>query len=315
MKVFQYILPVLLTSLALPALAGEKIDKVLPASGDSNISIESPNGEVSITGWDKDQVSVKGELDDNAEGLTFEQKGSLIEIKVMMPHNSNNRWNEQGSDLTIFVPKNARVSFGGVSSDVTLAELTRNVDVKTVSGDLTGENLSNHVELLTVSGHIKVKGLSGKVQLSTVSGDIRDKASSGRLQLKAVSGDIKSQSEASEVQVTSVSGEIELNLAQVDELAISTVSGDVEGQLNLNDSGLVKLSSVSGDMALKFQPDVQASFRLKANAGGDLVNKLTSDKAVEAKYGPSSKLEFVTGNGNGSVRGNTVSGNIRVASR
>ncbi|WDE11133.1 DUF4097 family beta strand repeat-containing protein [Thalassomonas haliotis] len=315
MKVFQYILPVLLTSLAVPALAGEKIDKVLPASGDSNISIESPNGEVSITGWDKNQVWVKGELDDNAEGFTFEQKGSLIAIKVMMPHNSNNRWNEQGSDLTIFVPKNARVDFGGVSSDVTLADLTRNVEVKTVSGDLKGKNLSNHVELLTVSGHINVSRLSGKVQLSTVSGDIHDRASSGRLQLKAVSGDINSQSGASEIHVKSVSGQVELNLTQVDELAISTVSGDVEGQLKLNDSGLVKLSSVSGDMALTFPSDVQASFRLRASAGGDLVNKLTSDKAIEAKYGPNSKLDFVTGNGNGSVRGNTVSGNIKVSSR
>ena len=314
MKVFQYVLPVLLTSLAMPGLAGEKIDKVLPASGDSNISIESPNGDVTITGWDKAEVSVKGELDDKAEGFIFEQKGSLIQMKVLMPDNSN-RWNEQGSELTIFVPKDARVSFGGVSSDVKLADLHRNIEVKTVSGDLKGENLSNHVELATVSGHINTRQLSGKVNLSTVSGDIKDQASSGRLQLKAVSGDIQSRSKASEVLVKSVSGEIDLKLQEVDELEISTISGDVEGALNLNNSGIVKLSSVSGDMAMKFQGDVQASFRLNASAGGDLINKLTSDKAIEAKYGPGAKLQFVTGSGNGSVRASTVSGNIKLSGR
>ncbi|WDE04647.1 DUF4097 family beta strand repeat protein [Thalassomonas viridans] len=315
MKVFQYILPVLLTSLTIPALAGEKIDKVLPASGDSNISIESPNGDVRITGWDKAQVSVKGELDDQAEDFIFRQNGSLIEMKVVMPHNSNNRWNEEGSDLTIFVPKDARVSFGGVSSDVKLVNLHRNIEVKTVSGDLKGENLTNHVELATVSGHIKTKQLSGKLNLSTVSGDIKDNDSSGRLQLKAVSGDIKSRSKASEVLVKSVSGEVDLNLDEVDELEISTVSGDVESGLMLKDSGIVKLSSISGDMEIKFQKDVQASFRLNASAGGELINKLTSDKAIEAKYGPGAKLQFATGNGNGSVRASTVSGNIKLSGR
>lgn len=312
MNIFKMLLPVLFTGLTLPVFAGEKIDRQLPASETSNISIESASGQVNILGWDRPQVSVKGELADDAERFIFEQKGSLIKIKVVMPHNQRSRWNEQGSDLSIFLPHNARVTFGGVSSDVTLENLSRDVEVKTVSGDLQASNLTNHVELVTVSGFIKTQELSGKVYLSTVSGDINDKNSSGRLQLKAVSGDIKSRSAASEMLVKSVSGEIVLSLTKVDELQVSTVSGDVESKISLNDDGLVKFSSVSGDMVLNFQPEVQASFRLNANAGGELTNKLTSDKAVEAKYGPSSKLQFETGNGNGSVRVGTVSGSIDI---
>jgi hypothetical protein len=63
---------------------------------------------------------------------------------------------------------------------------------------------------------------------------------------------------------------------------------------------------------LEFQKDIAADFRLRANAGGNLVNKLTNDEAEEAKYGPSAKLYFQTGNANSSVSVSTVSGNVLV---
>lgn len=58
--------------------------------------------------------------------------------------------------------------------------------------------------------------------------------------------------------------------------------------------------------------DIAEDFRLKANAGDDLINKLIQQKADHAKYGPSSKLYFQTGDANGSVSVCTVSGNVIV---
>ena len=73
------------------------------------------------------------------------------------------------------------------------------------------------------------------------------------------------------------------------------------------------MSSISGDLALKLQKNVQASFRLSASAGGDIINKITGQKANKAKYGPSSKLQFETGSANANVRASTVSGAISVS--
>ncbi len=117
---------------------------------------------------------------------------------------------------------------------------------------------------------------------------------------------------ANEVFVNNISGKTELELAKVDEFKLSTVSGDSEVSLFLQTNGVVKASSVSGTVELDFQQAIEADFRLKANAGGDLINKLTKQKAQKAKYGPSSKLYFQTGNANGSVRVSTVSGDVIV---
>lgn len=292
------------------AMAGEKVDETLLSDGVNTVTIENVNGKVTVIGWDKTSVTVKGELDDKAEKLIFKQVGNTIKIKVELPN--NNRWNTKGSSLVIHMPSNIRMNFEGVSSHIELENLTNNVAVKTVSGNIEAKNLAEHIELSSVSGSIRAKALQGKISLATVSGDINDENSVGRLQLQVVSGDVTSKSEANEIFVNNVSGNIKLTLAEVDELNISEVSGDSQVSLFLKSNGVVKASSVSGGISLDFQNDVAADFRLKANAGGDLTNKLTTQKAEEAKYGPSSKLYFQTGNAKGSVSVSTVSGDVIV---
>ncbi len=294
-------------------LAGESISQRLSVNEATNISIENHSGSVKVVGWNEAEVFIEGKLDDRAEKLIFEQRGSQIYIKVEYPNMNN--WASQGSDLTIFTPKATRVDVSGVSSSVELTLLSGGVEAKTVSGDIFVRDLTEHIELSTISGNIASTKLSGKISLSTVSGDITDKASTGRLQLQSVSGAIELESLAAEIYVNNVSGSSKLKLADVIELRISTVSGDVNTQLQLKDKGLIKATSVSGDLDFFFGENVNANFSLKYNVGGDLINKLTDDKAEHAKYGPGAKLYFHTGNGNASVSANTVSGNIKVAGK
>lgn len=314
MKNFNKYMAAALTSASLLfmplSMAGEKVDKSLDSNGANAVTIENLSGEVTIIGWNKSTVTVEGELDDKAEELIFEKVGNTINIKVELP--SHGSWNSEGSELTIHMPMDLRMSFESVSSDVELKGLNNDVTVKTVSGDIKATELTERIELSSVSGNIKSSKLKGKINLSTVSGDIEDKNSSGRLKLQVVSGEISSKSKATEVLVSNISGNTKLSLSKVDEFKVSAVNGETNVSLFLKKNGAAKASSISGNVVLDFQNDVAADFRLKASAGGDLINKLTDKKASHAKYGPSSKLYFQTGNANSSVRVSTVSGNIVV---
>ena len=292
------------------SMAGEKVDETLDSKGVNAVTIENLSGEVTIIGWNKASVTVEGELDDKAEKLIFEKVGNTINIKVKLPSHGN--WNSKGSELTIHMPSDLRMNFESVSSDVELRNLHSDITVKTVSGDIKATELTKRTELSSVSGTIKTSKLQGKINLSTVSGDIEDKNSSGRLKLQAVSGEITSDSRSNEVFVNNISGHTDLSLAEVNELRVHAVSGKTKVSLSLQNNGVVKASSVSGAIAFDFQNDVAADFRLKANAGGDIINKLTKQKADHAKYGPSSKLYFQTGDANSSVRISTVSGKVIV---
>jgi len=315
MNILQKVIPMMLVAATCSSFAGEEINKSLTLDNVSSVNIENLRGNVTVIGWDKDTITVKGELEEDAEGLTFKQRGSSVKIKVELEKNNHNYWggNAKGSELIIHMPKNIRVSFDGVSSDINLDNLHASAEIKTVSGSIVATNLSERIELSSVSGDIESKKLSGKVSLASVSGDVTDRNSSGRLSLRAVSGEIYAESIAKEVTVENVSGDIHLELNEVDELLVSNVSGDFAASLSLNSDGVVKMSSVSGSLALKFQSNVQANFKLSASAGGDITNRITSQKAKDAKYGPSSKLRFETGSANASVRASTVSGSIKVS--
>lgn len=291
-------------------LANEKISQSLSANEVSSISIENQSGTVNVVGWNKDTVAISGQLDEKAEELIFEQRGAQIIIKVEYPNME--RWTSSGTNLVVKAPKGLRFDLASISSDFSLTNLHGGVEAKTVSGDIDGDELTEQIELSTISGNVTTKNLAGKVSLSSVSGDILDNNSNGRLQLQSVSGEVDVNSKATEVFVNNVSGRTKLKLGEVLELRMSTVSGDVDAKLHLKDKGLLKTSSVSGDVELTFQKDVDANFRLKSNVGGDLINKLTDDEATEAKYGPGAKLYFQTGQGSASVSANSVSGNIVV---
>jgi len=291
--------------------AGEKIDQSLPSDEVTNVVINNHSGSVNVVGWNKDKITITGELDEQAEKLIFEQKGAQIRIKV--EYDNIDSWTSQGSELTIFMPKNIRMNFSSVSSNLTLENLHGGIEAATVSGDILASEASDNIELSSISGKIVSNNLSGKISLSAISGDIDDKNSTGRLQLQAVSGEVEVNSKASEVFFNNVSGRSDLKLTNVIELKMATVSGDIDADIDLKEKGLLKVSSVSGDLDLVFQKDISANFRLTSNVGGDLVNKLSSDKAKHSEYGPGAKLNFQLGNGSSTISATTVSGNVKVS--
>lgn len=294
-------------------LAETEIAESLPSDNVTNISIKNHSGFINVVGWDKDKISVTGTLDDDAEKLIFEQKGAQVLIEIEYPRMDN--WNADGSKITVFMPKSIRMKSSSISSDIHVSNLHGGVEVKTVSGDILAKNLTQNVELSSISGNINSDSLSGKVSLSAVSGDIKDKNSLGRLEIRAVSGEVFINSQAKEVFFNNVSGSSKITLAEVVELRIRTVSGDLAVKLNLNKKALLKASTVSGDLDFTFQKGIDADFSLKSSVGGDIDNNITQVKTEHDEYGPGAKLNFQTLNGSALVRVSTVSGNVEVSSK
>ena len=295
------------------SLAAIEVAQSLSSDNITKVSINNHSGFINVVGWNKDKISVTGMLDDDAEKLIFEQKGAQVLIKVEYPRMDN--WNADGSKITVFMPKNIRMKSSSISSEIHLSNLHGGVEVSTVSGDILAKNVTQSVELNNISGNINSDKLAGNISLSAVSGDINDTDSTGRLEIKSVSGEVDINSQAKEVFFDNVSGQSKLNLAEIIELRIRTVSGDLQAKLTLNDKGLLKASTVSGDLAFTFQKNVDADFSLKSSVGGDIDNNITQVKAEQDEYGLGSELNFQTGNGSALVRVSTVSGNIEVSSK
>ena len=308
-------LAILAFSLTLPVFAKD-VDEKLSVSNNANISIDNLRGEVVVKGTDTNEVWVVGKLDEKATDFIFKAEGDNVIIQVKMPSNMNSSFwdnDEQETDLVIEVPHGSKVQFQGVSSDITISDISNDVQARTVSGDVTVVNLTaERIDIESVSGDVMSKSLTGRIHLSTVSGDIKDTNSSGNVEYHAVSGDIKAESTAKEVVANVISGDLEINLNNVVDAELSSISGNVDAELELSDDGLLKMSTVSGNLKLALQKGVNADIRVDSHAGGRITNQLTDDKVEKAKYGPHSKLSTQTGSGSASVKMSTVSGNVKL---
>lgn len=269
----------------------EEVDKTLAASAKGLVEIVNTRGDITIEGWDSDEIRVTGELDALTEEFIFEVEGDRARIEVRLPkHNVN--WGD-GSDLVIRLPQGSRVAFDGVSTDVIIHKIGGGVRVRSVSGDVTISEIENQINVKTVSGDIDIVDSSGAANVSSVSGDIELEISSRQITLDTVSGDIEARLQAFE------------------KLRASAVSGDIDVEGKLTDGGSIDISSVSSDVSLELDGPVNAKFNAQTGPGGDIVNDLNDDEVV-TKFPAMKGLNTEFGNGAGEINLRTVSGDIRI---
>lgn len=294
--------------------SGEPIDKVLDVRANGTVSIESMNGEVEIIGWDKEQVSVKGKLDKNAKGYDFETDGGYTVFKVLMPKSKRgyNGSRKSGSQLTIHVPKLSKVEFESVNGNVNIRDVAGGANVHSVNGHVSGEKLKKRITLKTVNGNIDANDLDGKIKLATVNGKVNSKDTQGRVSFETINGAIYADSQAKEIDAENVNGSVELKLTQAEEVEVTTVNGDVELDVTLMDDTQLSATSVSGSIELSLAGKVGGDFNLSTHAGGDIKNRLTSDKVKKHRYAPGKDLRIELSGGDAKINVTSVSGELSI---
>lgn len=302
-----------LALLSTTAFAGEKVNESKAISADGFVSVDVQSGKVKMLAWDKNEIKIVGELDDDAEGYEFEVNGNKVLFKVKMPEKRWGNYNSgDGSNLEVWLPTKSKLRFEGVNVDVEAKGVTGGSMIDTVNGDIKATGLTHKVKLETVNGSIYSRDLSGKIGLNTVNGEVEDTGSKGQMAVETVNGDIKVETMATELTLSNVNADMRVVANKVNEIEVSTVNGDLDIELGLTEKGRFTFSSVSGDADILFTSDVSADFDIEAHAGGDIYNYITDEKAKEAKYGPSERLRFKVGSGSADVEIDTVSGDVKL---
>lgn len=290
-KLYVPLITMLLLGLTTSLFAGEKVDQSKDVGADGVVQIANVRGIIRVEGWDENQVSVKGELDDMAKSLIFKTNGTVTNIEVEMPKGRLNRGD--GSNLIVRVPRGHQVDFEGVSSDFVVENVKEGVDIRTVSGD------------------VDAKGIEKSIYIKTVSGDVKVKESSGDSRLASVSGDIKAEMDSESIETNVVSGDVTLHLGNFKRLDASVVNGEFWVKGAQMDDGETSVSSVNGDVTLNFTAALNARIKAKTGPGGNIHNEISSDE-VEKVFPNQEKLKCTVGDGNGKVVVSTVNGTIKI---
>lgn len=223
----------------------QDFQKSYRVGADGAVNIRNVSGNIAITGYDGDAVTVSGYKEGrDRDKVEVEDlsSGNNVDVRVKYPERC---WNDCNASVRfeVRVPRSLRLNFDKVS---------------TASGDIDVTGVQGRIHVNTASGDVKVENVTGTVSASTASGEMR---------VRNVSGAVNAQS---------ASGDVEVDIAQLegsDNMKFSTASGDVNVKMPSNLDADVEMSSVSGKVETDFPLEVKEQrYGPGSNARGRLGN-------------------------------------------
>jgi len=181
------------------------------------------------------------------------------------------------ADLTVTVPEGCPTQLGVVNASAIVSGISAKISAKSVSGDITLDGVTGSVDAKTVSGDLEGRGIDGEIAFNSVSGG-----------LTLAGGAVRS-------------------------LAAKTVSGQVTADIELRDGGGLKISTVSGDVAVRLPGSASARVDLKSASG-----RVRSgfDGMSAAPGGPRpAVLSATLGSGSASLAVTSMTGDVTLLAR
>ncbi len=152
----------LLLATSAHAQVTQDFHRTVPLSANGRVSLDNINGNVEITGWERNEVqidAVKKARDqqrlDEAR-IEVNVTSDAVEIKTRYPEGllyANN--NPASVHYELHVPQNALLD-----------------RINLINGSLTAQKVSGEVNANLVNGKVRVDDLAGRAELSTVNGGI-----------------------------------------------------------------------------------------------------------------------------------------------
>jgi DUF4097 and DUF4098 domain-containing protein YvlB len=314
-------------------------------AANSSIQIQNPRGDISITAGDGLNVEVQAHEvayadSDSAAKKIFDAEAAHLTVSgnavlVKSESSDSGRLN-----LTVTVPKSARVTVDAGHGDITAAGLGSGISVTSQSGDvhlsaITGpvqmhfsndhHDFSAHqvegditlddcndLTLSDIKGKITQSGqIRGDVHVENVTGPIHLHTSVTDLQVAGLPGDLTLDSD--DLHVSEAKGAVRVTTHSKD-VDLSQIYGDTyvedrDGRVSVEPAGNngVEVKNSKGDVEVSLVPNASASVNLNAR-NGDIV----SEYPMPSIEGENKVASFTIGNGGARIVLSTDNGDLRI---
>jgi len=214
----------LLLAVSAHAQVTQEFHRTVALTANGRISLDNINGNVEVTGWDRNEVqidAVKKARDqqrlDEAR-IEVEAGSDYVKIHTQYPHNHTNN-NPASVHYTLHVPQGARLD-----------------EISLVNGSFTVQKVTGAVEARLVNGKAHISDLSGEANISSVNGTIE--------------ANYTSLNNVREIRLKSVNGSVELGLPSSPnaDVKASSVNGSIKSDFPLTVQGSFAGHNISGTL-------------------------------------------------------------------
>lgn len=172
--------------------------RTLSAGRAPRITIETAGGDLSIVGWEGEDLLIKSD-----EECRIGQDGERVVLSCP-------------DDLALRVPHGASLQIQTVGGDLALRGVSGDVKLQTVGGDVSIRD-ANNVSIGTVTSDLSLRGARGDVSIGTVSSDAS---------LREVQGNVSIESVGDDLVVRDVRGSLKANVGEDVVISLAPRSGN-----------------------------------------------------------------------------------------
>ena len=202
------------------------MSKTISAGRTPQIMIEFIEGDLSLVGWEGEDVLLKGDDDE----MQFNQDGGTVNVSC-------------NDDLSLRVPKAASVFVKKIGGDASIRGVMGGIEVQEIEGDLSIRDMDS-AALGTLHSDFSLRGAKGHLSVKSAFGDVS---------IREVDGNVSLESVADDLALRDVRGNVSANVA-----------GDVVLYLNPQ-AGNTYSVNAGDDILLVMPPKANATLTLNAD--------------------------------------------------
>jgi hypothetical protein len=174
--------------------------KTISAGNAPRIFIETIGGDLSLVGWDSDEILLKGEEDE----IRSVQNGEEVKISC-------------DDDISIRVPKAASVYIQMIGGDASIRGILGPIELKEIGGDLSIRDVDS-VAIDTIHSDFSLRGAKGHLSVKKAGSDVS---------IRDVDGNVGLESVADDLALRDVRGNVSANVSEDVVLYLTPKAGNV----------------------------------------------------------------------------------------
>jgi hypothetical protein len=235
------------------------MSKSVFVGSNARITIESAGGDLSVIGWDGDELLIKGDEDE----FRLEQTGEAVSVF-------------SSDDLSLRVPRTAALTFRKIGGDASIRGVMGGCEIQEVGGDISIRDVgaisvgSAHGDLSigSVKGSVSIRSIHGDASMRDIDGDVTIDMLTEDLSLRAVKGNLWVKNLDGDASINGVDGNVRLD-SVADDLALRGARGNIK--VNVGEDVVVYLEpKVDGEYAIDAGEDILVVLPKNANATLDM---------------------------------------------
>lgn len=189
------------------------------------------------------QAIEKARVEARGDEVTVELEGRSWTISI-------GPWGIGSAKVSVRItcPHGSTLDCDTASADVKVHGTLGETRLRTASGDLSLEHVDGSFGSKSASGDLRLERVTGRVEAHTVSGDVEIGEALEGVEVNSVSGDVEVREASGHLTVSSISGDQQIRAAGPGEIALKSVSGDVQVAIRRGLRIHLDVNSVSGSI-------------------------------------------------------------------